>query len=139
MVQNRLFNTKGELRNYFERRKSELELEIGSTEPDYLLNVRFEDFSKYLTSKYSLDPPEIYEDDTYVYSEKEVEIDVSHDRTRLIHSRPLYVKGIAVTIAIPFDNDGSFFEYMPSTFTSSPPPGEIMGQEVKKLIIHLMN
>lgn len=132
MVQNRLFNTKGELRNYFERRKSELKAEIESTEPDYLLNVRLEDFCKYLISKYSLDPPEIYEDDIYVYNEKEVEIDVSHDRRRLItdRSRPFYVKGIAVTIVIPFANDGSFFEYRPSSFTSSPPPGEIIGQEV---------
>lgn len=132
MVQNRLFNTKGELLNYFKQRKSELEVEIGSTEPDYLLNVRLGDFSQYLISKYSLDPPKIYEDDIYVYNEQEVEIDISHDRTRIVsdRTRPFYVKGIAVTIAIPFDNDGSFFEYIPSTFTYSPPPGEIIGQEV---------
>jgi len=132
MVQNSLFNTKGELLNYFKKRKSKLEVEIESTDPGYLLNVRFENFSQYLISKYSLDPPKIYEDDIYVYNEQEVEIDVSHDRIRLVsdRSRPFYVKGITVTIAIPFDNDDSFFEYRPSTFTYSPPPGEIIGQEV---------
>ena len=132
MVQNQLFNTQGELRNILERSKSDLETEIESMEPDYLLNVRLEDLSQYLISKYSINPPKIHEDEIYVYNQQEVDIDVSRDPIRFIpdHSRPFFVKGIAITIAIPFDNDGSLFYYQPSTFTSFPPFGEINGQEV---------
>lgn len=132
MVQNLLFNTKGELRNYLERSKSDLEREIESMEPDYLLNVRLEDLSQYFISNYSINAPKIHEDEIYVYNQQEVDIDVGSDRRRFIRdrSRPFYVKGIAITIAIPFDDDGSFFYYKPSTFTYSPPSGEINGQEV---------
>lgn len=132
MVQNLLFNTQGELRNILERSKSDIEKEIESMEPDYLLNVRLEDLSKYLISKYSMNAPKIHEDEIYVNNQQEVDIDVSSDRRRLIRdrSRPFYVKGIAITIAIPFDNDGSLFYYKPSSFTFSPPSGEINGQEV---------
>jgi len=132
MIQNPLFIRKGELRNCLEQRKSELKNEIESIEPNYMLNVSVDNLSKYLLSKYSLDSPSIVEDKIYVYNQSEVDIDVKSDRTRFIpdRSRPFYIRGISVTIAIPFYNDGSFFEYRPSTFNYSPPLGQIIGQEV---------
>ncbi|RMF92142.1 MAG: hypothetical protein D6734_12940, partial [Candidatus Schekmanbacteria bacterium] len=99
---------------------------------NYILNVSEEDFCQYLVSKYSLKPPKIYEDKIYVYSKKEVDIDVSRDPRRAIfdRNRQFYVKGVQIIIAVPFEGDGELFQYQPSTFTSNPPRGKVIGEEI---------
>jgi len=127
-----LFSRKGYLRNFLEHHKVKLKKEVESYRPDYILNVSEEDFCQYLISKYSLESPKIYEDKIYVYDQKEVDIDVSKDPKRVIldRSRPFYIKGIQVIIAIPFEGNGELFQYKPSTFTSAPPYGKIVEQEI---------
>lgn len=127
-----LFFKKGDLRGFLERRKLELKNKVESYDPNYILNMSEEDFCQYLISEYSLETPEIHGDKIYVYNQKEVNIDVSKDpeRDTFDISRPFYVKGIQVTISIPFDGDGELFQYKPSTFNFNPPCGEIAGQEI---------
>ena len=127
-----LFSRKGYLRNFLEHHKVKLKKEVESYRPNYILNVSEEDFCQYLISKYSLESPKIYEDKIYVYDQKEVDIDVSKDPKRVIldRSRPFYIKGIQVIIAIPFEGNGELFQYKHSTFTSAPPYGKIVEQEI---------
>jgi hypothetical protein len=82
--------------------------------------------------KYLLEPLSLREDEIGIHDKSEVDIDVSQDISRAIfdRSRPFYIKGISVTIAIPFDGDGELFHSQPSTFTLNPPRGEIVGQEL---------
>jgi len=112
-----LFFGKGNLRDFFEHRKLELKREVEELNSNYILTVSEEDFCQYLMAKYSLRPPRIHEDKIYVYDQKEVDDDVS-------------IKGVQVTIAVPFEGDGELFQYKPSTFTLNPPCGEIRGQEI---------
>ncbi len=123
---------RGHLRDYLERRKLELKRETESLEPNYVLNVSETDLLKHLLDKYKVDTSHLRADEVYVYDQSEADIDVSNDVSRAIlnRSRPFYVKGVSVTIAVPFDGDGELFDYQPSTFTSNPPRGEIVGQEV---------
>lgn len=127
-----LFIGKGNLRDFFEHRKLELKREVEKLDSNYILTISEEDFCQYLITKYSLRPPEIHEDKIYVYDQKEVDVDVSKDPMRAIfdRSKPFYIKGVQVTVAVPFEGDGELFQYQPSTFTFNPPRGEIRGQEI---------
>ena len=127
-----LFFRKGDLRDFLEHKKLELKKEVEKYDSNYILNVSEEDFCQYLVSKYSLKPPKIYEDKIYVYSPKEVDVDVSRDPMRAIfdRNRPFYVKGVQIIIAVPFEGDGELFQYKPSTFTLNPPRGEVVGEEI---------
>jgi len=131
-MQDLLFHGHGELRDYFERVKLTAKKEIEDFDTNYLFNTSEEDLVRYLVNKYLLDPAILNPDGKYISNQSEVDIDVSQDRMRGIfdRSRPFYVKGISVTIAIPFSGDGTFFQYTPSTFTYNPPRGEVVGQEV---------
>ncbi|WP_456473780.1 hypothetical protein [Candidatus Pyrohabitans sp.] len=106
----------GNLREFFKKRKFELKREVESCVSDYILDVSEEDFCRYLVSKYSLVSPIIHEDKIYVYN--------------LDRSRPSYVRGVQVTIAVPFEGDAELFQYKPSTSTYSSPRGKIVGQEI---------
>ena len=120
-----LFFRKGDLRDFLEYKKLELKKEVERYDSNYILNVSEEDFCQYLVSKYSLKPPKIYEDKIYVYSQKEVDVDVSRDSMR-----PIFVKGVQIIIAVPFEGDGELFQYRPSGFTFNPPRGEVVGKEI---------
>ena len=127
-----LFRRKGALSDFLVQRKHTLKKEIEDYDTNYILNVSEEDFCQYLISKYVLEIPIIHEDKIYVYDTTEVDIDVSKDPRRAIfdRSRPVYIKGTRVTIAVPFEGDEGLFQYTPSTFTYNPPRGETVGQEI---------
>lgn len=127
-----LFFRKGDLSDFLEQRKAALTKEIEERDSNYILNVSEQDFCQYLISKYSLEPPVVHESKINAYPPTEVEIDVSHEARRFIpdRSRPFYLKGVSVTIAVPFDGNGELFQYKPSMFTYNPPRGEIVGQEI---------
>ncbi len=127
-----LFSKKGELRDYFEERKLAIKKRIDSIKPNEFLNMSETDLIRYLISEYSLEGPVIREEEICVQGQQEVDIDVSRDPRRLILDRnqPAYVKGISITIALPFDGNGEFFHFQPSSFTMSPPIGRIIDQEV---------
>ncbi len=127
-----LFYSQGDLRSYLEQRRLDLKREIEKLETNYILNVSEDDLCRHLVDKYLLDPPCLRKDEIYVYDQSEVDVDVSHDISRAIINRrhPFYVKGISITIAVPFDGDAELFYYQPSTSTFNPPKGEVVGQEV---------
>lgn len=129
--QNLLFCSE-ELHIFLEMRKQALTEEFESMEPNYVLNASEDDLCKYLVSKYTFDAIELHEDQIYVYDQREVNIDVSQDPMRAIfdRDRPFYLKGASVTIAVPFEGDSELFQYRPSTFTYSPPRGQITEHEI---------
>jgi len=127
-----LFYKEGGLRDFLEERKQTLKKEIEDYQQNYILNVSEEDFCQSLISKYLLEAPTIHEDKIYVHDTTEVDIDVSRDPRRMIirERGPVYVKGMQITIAVPFNGDEKLFQYQPSTFTYAPPRGEIIDQEI---------
>ena len=127
-----LFFGRGGLRDFFEHIKLELKREVEKFDSNYIFKVSEEDFCQYLIAKYSFPPLKILEDKIYVYDHKEVDIDVSEDPLRVIfdRSRPFYVKGVQIIIAVPFEGDGELLQYQPSTSTLNLPRGKIVGQEI---------
>ena len=67
---------------------------------------------------------------TIVFSEPN--IDVSQDPMRGIfdRSRPFYIKGVSITVVLPFNGENGLFHFQPSSFTFNPPRGEIVSGEV---------
>jgi len=131
-MQDLLFHGQGELRNYFEHIKITAKKEIQGFDTDYILNTSEEDLARYLVDKYSLDAPILDPEKKYVCNQAEVDIDVSQDRMRAVfdRSQPCYVKGISLTIAVPFSGDESLFQFRPNPFNYNPPRGEVVNQEV---------
>lgn len=132
MPQDLLFFREGDLRNFFEAVKRTLKSEVESFERDYLLNTDEEELVKYLVEKYTFEAPKLREDEMYVSDPTEPDIDVSQDPMRGIfdRSQPFYIKGVSVTVVIPFDGESRFFIFQPSAFTYNPPRAEISGQEI---------
>ncbi|MFX1577999.1 MAG: hypothetical protein ACFFCF_12640, partial [Promethearchaeota archaeon] len=122
----------GELRVFLEVRKENALAEIEEQDANYILNVNFSDFCKYLFQKYSLEP--IVLDETKIsVDQQERDIDVSGDPRRWItdRSRPFFVKGTKVTYFIPFKGNLELFKYKPSTYTYNPPMGHVGNQELE--------
>jgi hypothetical protein len=126
-----LFHREGELIDFFETQNRSIKREIESYERK-LLNVNEEELVRYLIERYTQYPPILKDDEKYICRDEENDVDVSRDRMRAIfdRSRPSYIKGISVTVAIPFDGDPNLFYYTPSTYTYSSPHGDIIGQEI---------
>lgn len=129
-----LFYREGDLYKFLEQQKALLKSEIESLEPNYILNVSEEDLCQYLISKYSIDTPELVEDQIHINNQDEVDIDIRGHWNRIVLDRnhPVYEKGTRVTIAVPFKGNNKLLEYSPSRYSAySPPPrGVVKGQEI---------
>lgn len=130
-MQDIFFHNKGSLSSYFEYLKANAESEITNLDPNQLLSTSESDLLDYLFEKYSRKSPVLDKGAMYILNESEVDIDVSHDfRYISFPGQPAVVKGLSITIAIPFTGNGILFNYQPSSFNLNPPRGEIKGQEV---------
>ena len=132
MPQDILFHRKGDLRNYLEAGKQSLKREVESYDKDYLLNTSDDKLIEYLIDNYSLEAPELRESEMYLQDPSEPNIDVSQDPMRGIfdRSRPFYIKGVSITVVLPFNGENGLFHFQPSSFTFNPPRGEIVSGEV---------
>lgn len=84
-----------------------------------------------LIEQFSINVPVLDEEKKYALT-KETQVDVSGDPRRFIRdrSRPFYISGTEVRVAIPFQGDAGLFDVRPTMFTSNPPFGEIHDQEL---------
>lgn len=91
---------------------------INALDSDRVLNTSIEDLVSFFFENHVMDVPVMNADDIIV-DQQERDIDVSHDRMRYVRdrSRPLHVKGTAVTVEVPFTGDGNFFDIQPSTYS----------------------
>src|SRR5450432_638909 len=66
-------------------------------------------------------------------TEAEVDVDISRDPRRFIVDRslPVYRRGTQITVHVPFDGDAALFDIRPSTFSSNPPYGDVVGSEIQ--------
>lgn len=113
--------------------KRQLKEKIQGLKPDYILSVSEEDLVKSLVSEYTLDVPEIDEQEIHI-DHGEEQIDVSGDPMRVFYDRtaPFYVTGTRITFIIPFSGDAGLFEVQPQnfTFSSSGSNAQISGREI---------
>jgi len=124
----------GTLQDFLAARQEELRREVEAFDRNYLLNVGETQLCDHLVSKYTLEAPTLRADEIVVEDESEVDIDMNRDPPRMVFDRflPEYVKGTAVTIAVPFNGTPSLFSYRPSTFAiSGPSAGKVVNDELR--------
>lgn len=136
-----LFYARGPVARLIQHMTAELQGEVDRLDQDYLLKVSEEDLCEHLIDKYHLHPPVLHAEDLHALEAKEVPVDVSGDSRRVIidRSRPHYIPGTSVTVAVPFDGDANLFQYQPSTYTLNPPHGDIANQAVHLTYVQTEN
>lgn len=114
-----------------QHQRQALDREIDGYHPDKLLNTADDALVAYFSSKYSIDVP-VLAMDAITADHREVQIDISHDQSRYIRdrSRPYHIPGTQVEVEIPFTGDKELFLVQPTTFTMSPPRGEVRGSSL---------
>lgn len=112
-----------------ESQRQTLHSEIDAMDGNRLLNTSVDDLCDYFDEKFRIDVPTLHEEQT-VADQQEVQIDVSQDPMRFIRdrSRPFHVAGTLVEVTVPFSGESEAFRIQPTTFTTSPPRGEIRGR-----------
>ena len=106
----------------------EMQKAIAAMEGNRLLNTSVEDLILYFEDKFQIDTPSLLTDETVV-DQRETQIDVSRDHNRMIYdrSRPFHIAGTEIEVEIPFTGEAEAFKFQPTTYTLSPPRGEVRG------------
>ena len=104
---------------------------IDSAEPDKFLGANFYDLVAAFSEDHRVNPL-VLRDDQVQIDQKETQVDVSRDPYRMIPdpSQPFYVKGTDITFFVPFEGDAALFACQPSSFTFSPPRGQVNNGEL---------
>lgn len=102
--------------------------ELGS---ERVLGTPHADLADYLFERFFVEPLTLYLDRGEI-EQSETKIDVSKDLSRAVRdrTRPCYVSGTLVTLAVPFTGDPKLFSMIGSSYTTVLPRGEIRGQEL---------
>lgn len=131
MHQNLLFRTT-EIIEVMELQKRALAAEIQSLSEEQLAGGQDELISQ-LVDKYCINVP-ILGEGIYI-TDRELDIDYTHDRSMAFNygtfGEPLILRGVEVTVHIPFKGDPALFQVRPGTYTLNPPRGEVIGSELQ--------
>jgi len=110
-----LFCNKGDLRSLIQHLRGRLEGEIANYSSNDIHNVSEEDLCRDLIKRYHIEAPRLREDE-------------------ICMSEPIsgsgYLRGISVTVFVPFDGEGELFDYRTPTYHPSVPYGRVVGQEI---------
>lgn len=109
-----------------DNQKKQLQEEIAHIDGNRLLNTSADDLCDYFEEKYRVNVPSLKEAEITA-DQKESQIDVSGDRSRIIHdrSRPFFIPGTIIEITISYDGDAEAFNIQPTSYTLSPPIADV--------------
>ena len=84
-----------------------------------------------LVEQFSIHVPVLRDDEKYAET-KETQVDVSRDPMRFMTDRsmPFYVSGTEIKFVIPYTGEAILFDVRPSSFTLSPPWGDVHNGEL---------
>jgi hypothetical protein len=110
--------------------KDRINREIESLGGTRILSSSIDDLCDYFEKKYQLEVPKL-DRHSAVVDQRERDIDVTHDRSRVWSTPgPHSIRGTEVTLTVPFTGEPKLFKVQPTSFTRSPPVGEVAGQHL---------
>lgn len=115
-----------------QERNSKAIREIDSIPEGQLLEMNVEEFGAALVEQYWMEPIRL--DMEAAGTERdEARIDVRNDPFRMIsdRSKPVYAKGLRVTLVIPFTGDPAIFGCVPENYSTRSPLGTVKGSEIR--------
>ena len=112
--------------------RNELIAKIEAMNGDELLNVSTTDLARYYVDQYTFEVPIIHADELVV-DQREIKIDVSQDRDRIIHdrSRPFYIAGTTIDVEVPFTGNKVGFDIQPSTRNFNNPKARVRDEIIE--------
>jgi hypothetical protein len=123
--------SKATMYDLVEHYRKALRQTLEEVEPATLLSRSIDDLCAELEAEFRLAVPELKLDQIVRDEPEEVDIDVSHDRSRVFRTPgPHYIKGTAVSIEIPFEGNGDLFGYGSSPYNVNP-EGTVEGQVLR--------
>jgi hypothetical protein len=99
--------------------------EIADLSADQVLSVSVDDLCDHFCAKYSIEVPVLLED-KIIADQHEVEIDVSGDPGRHWSTAgPHYLRGVEISVTVPFTGDKDVFFISPNVWMSMPPHADV--------------
>ena|SRR2546423_10724989 len=111
-----------DLRATLEAHETKMNSEIDNLDRRRALEANLDELCDLLEKEYRIEVPRL--DETRIeVSQKDAQVDVSHDPFRAIfdRSQPFYVSGTQISFLVPFSGDKGLFKCRPSSFNFNPP------------------
>ena len=126
-----LFSEQATIHDVVQNQRREVTKFLDELSPEKIMVSSFDDLCAELEQQFRVDVPALDRSRIVELPKEEVDIDVSNDPRRDIRGRsgPLYVKGTAFRIAVPFSGEAVLFQHGISPF-NSPISGEIEGDRI---------
>jgi len=100
-----------------ETQRQKIKQEVQALDANYVLSASEEDLIRSLVDQLSLEVPTMDESSIHMdYGEADIDARSLPNRHVFDRSRPVYIKGVQVTVTIPFEGDAGFFQIQPQTF-----------------------
>jgi hypothetical protein len=104
--------------------------EIEALDADRFLASSADAVTDHFEDRHRIEPIVLHEDRCEV-SQHETNVDVSRDPDRFFRGPgPHCIKGAKYVLHVPYSGDAELFKYRPSSYTTSPPSGDIEGSEL---------
>ncbi len=116
-----------------EKQKKELAAKVEGIAPTKLLNADQGELCEALVSDYGLETPTLRLDDMFIHHYGEADVDARYEPNRFLldRSEPFYVKGMELTVVVPFDGDPELFRCQPSHYRMSTCEADLRGNELR--------
>ncbi len=116
-----------------EQQKKNLADEVEALAPNRLLNTDEQQLCQELLEDYAMEAPTLRPEGIALDGYGETDVDLRHDQPRAVvdPTRPVYVRGMGLTVVVPFDGDPELLRCQPSRFTTNPPDAELRGNELR--------
>ncbi len=111
-----------DLRATLEAHEQKMNAEIDGLDRRRALETGLDELCDHFEKEYRIEVPRLDETKIKV-SQKDAQVDVSHDPMRAIfdRSQPFYVSGTQISFLVPFSRDKGLFKCRPSSFNFNPP------------------
>jgi hypothetical protein len=123
-----------DLRATLEAHEQKVNAEIDGLDRRRALETSLDELCDHFEKEYRIEVPRL--DDTQIkVSQKDAQVDVSHDPMRAIfdRSQPSYVSGTQISFLVPFSGDKGLFKCRPSSFNFNPPRA-VVGENQLSLV-----
>lgn len=107
--------SKGNIQDVTNDLQEKLKAEVNQMTSDYVLGVTEADLTSYLINRYALATLVLGEEPYSIVDRHDTDVNVGWDRSRYFSHGPPVVRGIELTMALPFEGNPDLFHYGSST------------------------
>lgn len=111
--------------------RSEINTYVATIDPEDILSTPEADLVNQVLGVFVAQSPTLHRERALSpFGAQDVEIDVTHDRSRAVISAGTTVPGTRFELHIPFSGDGQLFRFQPSSCSASPPVGRVVNDHL---------